>query len=149
MYSKDDPFCRDRWHTSMTTLLTHTVAYSTKPSFMPKTINQPPKKCLSLALSWAKMAKMAKFWAHFLLLTFLKTSIFKPLYFLKWRPIFDDFSSTECKTFLRGWLLVLGLKEGLVECATVCIKSVVILNVVKEWGIEEEEKKLTLGWWWV
>ena len=26
------------------------------------------------------------------------------------------------------WLLVLGLKEGLVECATVCVKSVVILN---------------------
>ena len=26
-----------------------------------------------------------------------------------------------------GWLLVLDLKEGLVECATVCVKSVVIL----------------------
>ena len=25
------------------------------------------------------------------------------------------------------WLLVLGIKEGLVECATVCVKSVVIL----------------------
>ena len=30
--------------------------------------------------------------------------------------------------FLRGWLLVLGIKEGLVECATVCVKSVVILK---------------------
>ena len=30
---------------------------------------------------------------------FLKTSIFKALYFLKWRPIFDDFYSTEHKTF--------------------------------------------------
>ena len=29
-----------------------------------------------------------------------------------------------------GWLLVLGLKEGLVECATVCVKSVVILKKV-------------------
>ena len=29
---------------SMTTLLTHTVAHSTTPSFMPKTNNQPPKK---------------------------------------------------------------------------------------------------------
>ena len=28
----------------------------------------------------------------------MKTSLFKPLYFLKWRPIFDDFYSTECKT---------------------------------------------------
>ena len=28
---------------------------------------------------------------------------------------------------LGGWLLVLGIKEGLVECAAVCVKSVVIL----------------------
>ena len=32
--------------------------------------------------------------AHFLLLTW----IVKPLYFLKWRPIFDNFCSTERKT---------------------------------------------------
>ena len=32
------------------------------------------------------------------------------------------------KYFLRGWLLVLSLKEGLVECATVCVKSEVILK---------------------
>ena len=31
------------------------------------------------------------------------------------------------KTFLMDWLLVLSLKEGLVECATVCVKSEVIL----------------------
>ena len=36
--------------------------------------------------------------------------------------------STRLKNFFRGWLLVLGLKEGLVECATVCVKSVVILE---------------------
>ena len=36
---------------SMTTLLTHTVAHPTKPFFMPKTNNQPPKKFLSLELS--------------------------------------------------------------------------------------------------
>ena len=35
--------------------------------------------------------------------------------------------STRLKNFLGGWLLVLGIKEGLVECATVCVKSVVIL----------------------
>jgi hypothetical protein len=35
--------------------------------------------------------------------------------------------SERLKNFLRGWLLVLGLKESLVECATVCVKSVVIL----------------------
>ena len=38
--------------------------------------------------------------------------------------------STRLKNFLRGWLLVLGLKEGLVECATVCVKSAVILGMV-------------------
>ena len=32
------------------------------------------------------------------------------------------------KNFLMGWLLVLSLKECLVECATVCVKSVVILK---------------------
>ena len=35
--------------------------------------------------------------------------------------------SARLKNFLRGWLLVFGIKEGLVECATVCVKSVVIL----------------------
>ena len=34
------------------------------------------------------------------------------------------------KNFLRGWLLVLSLKEGLVECATVGFKSEVILPKV-------------------
>ena len=29
-----------------------------------------------------------------------------------------------------GWLLVLGLKEGLVKCATVCIKSWVVLTTL-------------------
>ena len=29
---------------------------------------------------------------------FFKTSIFKPLYFLKWHPIFDYFYSTDRKT---------------------------------------------------
>ena len=38
-------------YASMTTLLTHTDAHSTKPSFRPKTNNQPLKKFLSLALS--------------------------------------------------------------------------------------------------
>ena len=31
------------------------------------------------------------------------------------------------KNFLKGWLLVLGLKECLVECATFCVKSEVML----------------------
>ena len=35
--------------------------------------------------------------------------------------------SARLKNFLVGWLLVFGIKEGLVECATVCVKSVVIL----------------------
>ena len=46
--------------------------------------------------------------ADFLLLTFLKTLLFKPLNFLKWRPIFDDFYSTERKTQKRFKGLVVG-----------------------------------------
>jgi hypothetical protein len=37
--------------TSMTSLLMHTVAHFTRPSFRPKTNNQPLKKYLSLAVS--------------------------------------------------------------------------------------------------
>ena len=40
--------------------------------------------------------------------------------------------SARLKNFLGGWLLVLGLEEGLVECATVCVKSVVILILVSK-----------------
>ena len=36
------------------------------------------------------------------------------------------------KNFLRGWLLVLGLKEGLVKCATVCVKSGVMLMKLQQ-----------------
>ena len=46
--------------TSMTSLLTHTVAHSTRPSFRPKTNNQPLKKFLSLAVSWVKVVKNCK-----------------------------------------------------------------------------------------
>ena len=45
---------------SMTQLLTHTVAHSTRPSFRPKTNNQPTKKFLSLVVSWVKVVKMCK-----------------------------------------------------------------------------------------
>ena len=31
--------------------------------------------------------------------------------------------SARLKNFLGGWSLVLGVKEGLVECETVCVKS--------------------------
>ena len=40
--------------------------------------------------------------------------------------------SARLKNFLGGWLLVLGIEEGLVECATVCVKSVVILSFSHE-----------------
>ena len=40
--------------------------------------------------------------------------------------------SARLKNFSRGWLLVLSIKEGLVECATVCVKSVVILTCTRD-----------------
>ena len=33
-----------------------------------------------------------------------------------------------------GWLLILGLKECLVECATLCVKSEVMLMLEQEIG---------------
>ena len=45
---------------SMTSLLMHTVAHSTRPSFRLKINNQPLKKFLSLAVSWVKVVKNGK-----------------------------------------------------------------------------------------
>ena len=45
---------------SMTTLLTHTVAHFTRPSFRLKTNNQPLKFFLSVAVSWVKLGKNGK-----------------------------------------------------------------------------------------
>ena len=42
---------------SLTSLLTHNVAYSTRHSFRPKINNQALKKFLSLAVSWIKVVK--------------------------------------------------------------------------------------------
>ena len=65
---------------SMITLLMHTIAHSTKPSFMHKTNNQATKKLLSLALSWAKVFKNGKiltFKVNFLRQKIPKLSDFK------------------------------------------------------------------------
>ena len=68
---------------------------------------------------------------------FLKTSIFKPLYFLKWRPIFYDFYSTDRKTSK----LVVGFEAK--ECATVCVKSEVILtSLVTKSNVKRSQKVL-------
>ena len=45
---------------SMSSILTHTVAHSTRPSYRPKVNNQPLKKFLSLAVSWVKVVKNGK-----------------------------------------------------------------------------------------
>ena len=92
-------------HDSMTQLLMHTVAHSTRLSFKPKTNNQPTKKsCGHLSKSHQNvqnsdfqsqfsMSKRIRIFpkkislkniicvAYFLLLTFLTTPIFKPLIF--------------------------------------------------------------------
>ena len=48
--------------------------------------------------------------------------------------------SARVKNFLGGWILVLGIKEGLLECATVCIKSVVILMFSQDYLIVSRER---------
>ena len=49
--------CSSIRYISMTSLLTHNVAHSTRHSFRPKTNNQPLKKFLSLAFSCVKVVK--------------------------------------------------------------------------------------------
>ena len=51
-----DPFV----HGLQTTLLSDTVAHSTRPSLRPKINYQPLKKLLSLAVSWVKVVKNCK-----------------------------------------------------------------------------------------
>ena len=48
------------------------------------------------------------------------------------------------KNFLRGWLLVLGLKEGVVDCAIGCVKSEVILLYVHITTLARESSKISL-----
>ena len=61
-FVKCGPYVQDlRKKISMTTLLTHTVAHSTKPSYMPKTNNQPPKKVFK---SCAKLSKSCQKWQN-------------------------------------------------------------------------------------
>ena len=110
---------------SMTSLLMHTVAHFTRPSFRPKINKQPIKKFLSLAVSWDFILDSMNF--------FYKDSdnFWRRKLTLKVRilPFLTTFTQLKAwlKNFLRGSLLILGLKEGLVECATVCVKSEVIL----------------------
>ena len=47
-------------HSSMTSLLIHTVAQCTRPSCRPKINNKPLKKFLSLEVSWVKVVKNCK-----------------------------------------------------------------------------------------
>ena len=66
--------------------------------------------------------------AHFLLLTFFEnfqTTLFPKMTSNFWQLLLNW--AQDLQNFLRGWLLALGLKKGLVEYATACIKSVVIL----------------------
>ena len=111
---------------SMTQLLKHTIAHSTRPSLSPQNNNQPTKKLLILTVSWVKVVKNGKILTfkgkvkdypklsnffslkNMILWHFLKTSLFKPLHFLKWRPIFDDFCSTDRKTQKLFKRLVVG-----------------------------------------
>ena len=141
----------------MTSLLTHTVAHSTRPSFMPKANNQLLKKFFNLAVSWVKVVKN---WTSFQKIEWFKNWSFPKMSItknvpLKWYSsmkkkmtdsdnfwhrkltlkvrilhILTTFTQVTARleNFLLGWLSVLGIKEGLVECATVWVKSWVILK---------------------
>ena len=90
--------------------------------------------------NWVKVVKNGKiltFKVNFLFQKFcywhfLITSILKSLSLLKFLMTFTQ-QTARLKNFSVDRLLVLGLKEGLVECATVCVKSEVILQPLYGW----------------
>ena len=132
----------------------HTVARSTKTSFRPKTNNQPLKFSI-LALSWAKVIKKLDVILGNKVVQKLKFSknvnykkcvpkiIFFNEFFFRKIQIFFDVENW-LWNFLGGLLLVLGIKEGFVECATVCVKSVVIL---KDFTIMDQETLMCIMRW--
>ena len=67
--------------------------------------------------------------AHLLLLTFFGNFNFWTTLFSKMTSNFWRLTqlNARLKNFLNGWLLVLGPKQCLVECATSCVKSEVIV----------------------
>ena len=79
---------RDRHHVcaskyiSMTSLLMHNVAQSTRHSFRLKTNNQPLKKFLSLAFSW-----VVKNWISFLKIKWFKSWSFQKMSITKSVPL--------------------------------------------------------------
>ena len=81
-----DPVVYLRWKNlivSMTSLLMHTVAHSTRPSFRPKPNNQTLKKFLILVISWVKVVKNCK------ILTFkVKNYLNLPKKFFHWKISF-------------------------------------------------------------
>ena len=113
-------------YSSMTQLLSHTIAHFTGSSFMLKANNQPYKKVLALVFSWVNVVKNCKILtfkvnflrqklsesfqkkfsltnfnlgAHFLLLSFFDNfNFFKALHFLIWRSFFDWLYTSVHKT---------------------------------------------------
>ena len=92
-------FWRHNICTSMTSLLTHIVAHSTRPSFRPKINNQPLKKFLSLAVSWVKVVKNGK----------ILTS--KSIFYVKYYPNLSIFFFIEEYDF-RGTLMLFTFFEN-------------------------------------
>ena len=111
----------------------HSVAHFTKPSFRSKTNNQPLKKFLSLVVSWVKFVQNCKILTFTVLLwTFFENFNFQTTLFSQMKSNFlTTFTqlTARLKNFLRGWLLVLGLKEGQVKCAMVCVERGHILLI--------------------
>ena len=117
-----------------TTLLTHTVAHSTKPSFMLKTNNQPHKKFLTLALSWAKVVKNGKTLTF--KVNFLHQKLPESFYFFFIEEIVEaHFFTISSVLFLLGSSMAFYLKEDLVIFAKMWDPNWVILLFLLELGI--------------
>ena len=67
---------------------------------------------LSESIFYVKLIAEYDFRGTLIVIDIFWISLFKPPYFLKWRPIFDDLYSTECKTqkLFKGLVVGLGPK---------------------------------------
>ena len=78
-----------------------------------------------MPLKW--YSSMKKFYRKIRIIFDIENWLWKSAFCNFWQLLLN-WPTARLKNFLRGWLLVLSLKKGLVECAKVSIKSEVILQ---------------------
>ena len=113
---------------SMTQLLTHTIAHSTRSSFSPKNNNQPTKKLLILTVSWVKVVENAK------ILTF------------KVNFLCQKYPNLSKKLSLKNIILGAFLKTSIFEVLFSILRSYNAMSLSPEFGNFVRDMKMTGQW---